>query len=239
MKVQYKLAGDCGIMVEFENTISPEVNARVRHMAGMIQKSGLRCIREVVPAYRSLLVLFNPLVMPGEQLVEKLKTLEHDMEVTEAAIPRLVEIPTLYGGEYGPDIEFVARHNNLTVAEVIKIHSGREYLVYMLGFSPGFPYLGGMSEKIAAPRLDNPRTSIPAGSVGIAGIQTGIYPVESPGGWQLIGRSPLKFFNPESETPFLLKAGDLLKFVSITEEEFYRIREQEEQGICRTGTAEV
>ena len=129
---------------------------------------------------------------------------------------RVVRVPVCYGGAHGPDLEFVAAHAGLTTDEVVALHSAVAYLVYMLGFTPGFAYLGGMTERIAAPRLDSPRTRIPAGSVGIAGAQTGIYPIESPGGWRLIGRTPLRLFDPRSERPFLLAAGDRARFVPVS-----------------------
>ena len=125
-----------------------------------------------------------------------------------------------YGGEYGPDLEEVARHNGLSVDEVIALHSGGEYLVYMIGFAPGFPYLGGMSERIAMPRRSSPRAQIPVGSVGIAGMQTGVYPIETPGGWQLIGRTPLALFRPEENPPSLLQAGNKVRFRPISADEF-------------------
>jgi KipI family sensor histidine kinase inhibitor len=143
---------------------------------------------------------------------------------------KIVEFPTVYGGEYGPDINFVAEHNNITVDEVIKIHTGTDYLVYMMGFTPGFTYLGGMSNKIATPRLSSPRTKIPAGSVGIAGAQTGMYPSETPGGWQLIGRTPLKLYDPDKEPPVMLSAGDYVRYVSVSEEEYLEIKKQVEEG---------
>jgi KipI family sensor histidine kinase inhibitor len=134
--------------------------------------------------------------------------------------PRLVEIPTLYGGEFGPDLGDVAEHNGISDAEVIKIHSGADYLVYMMGFLPGFPYLGGMSERIATPRLKTPRSAIPAGSVAIAERQTGIYPVESPGGWRIIGRTPISLFDPSREPPVEIEPGDYLRFVQVDESEY-------------------
>jgi inhibitor of KinA len=142
----------------------------------------------------------------------------------------VVSIPVCYGGAFGPDLDFVAGHNKLSVQEVIDIHTSRPYQVYMLGFTPGFPYLGGMSERIAAPRLAQPRVAIPAGSVGIAGSQTGIYPIESPGGWQLIGRTPLRLFDPGSATPFLFAAGNYLRFTAIDADAFLEIRQQVESG---------
>lgn len=143
------------------------------------------------------------------------------------AVPsrKKVIIPVCYGGEYGPDLEFVSQYTGLSEEEVVKIHTACTYRVYMLGFLPGFPYLGGMDERIAAPRLETPRTRIPAGSVGIAGSQTGFYPMESPGGWRIIGRTPIKAFDPFSDNPFLLAPGDLVQFRAIGQEEYQKIEE--------------
>ncbi|HET7615855.1 MAG TPA: 5-oxoprolinase subunit PxpB, partial [Bacillales bacterium] len=143
---------------------------------------------------------------------------------------QIVEIPTAYGGEWGPDLKDVAEHNGLTPDEVVAIHSGSEYLVYFLGFTPGFPFLGGMSEKIATPRLSSPRVSIPGGSIGIAENQTGIYPVSSPGGWRLIGQTPLQLYHHEKEKPFLLEPGDYVKFKPVEGDEFERIKEEVRAG---------
>ncbi|MEW9125004.1 MAG: 5-oxoprolinase subunit PxpB, partial [Thermotaleaceae bacterium] len=141
------------------------------------------------------------------------------------------EIPTCYHEDFGPDIHFVAQQNQLSIDEVISIHSNNEYLIYMLGFTPGYCYLGGMSEKIAAPRLSKPRTAVAAGSVGIAGTQTGIYPIESPGGWQLIGRTPLDLYNPaREENPILLEAGNYIRFLPITKEEYRDIQQNINQN---------
>ena len=144
--------------------------------------------------------------------------------------PSVIEIPVLYGGEMGPDIGNVAEHNGKTVDEVIKIHTSEEYLIYMIGFIAGFPYLGGMSKEIATPRLKSPRVKIDGGSVGIAGEQTGIYPVDSPGGWQLIGRTPLKLYDAEREKPVLLEAGQYIKFKSITQDEYDKTLKAVEDG---------
>jgi inhibitor of KinA len=143
---------------------------------------------------------------------------------------RTVEIPVCYGGEYGPDLEFVARHNGLDAEEVIRIHTAGEYLVYMIGFTPGFPYLGGLSARIAAPRLEKPRFKVPGGSVGIAGRQTGIYPLTAPGGWRLIGRTPLSLFTPALDPPCLLRPGDAVTFKAISREEYERLREERPWG---------
>ena len=146
------------------------------------------------------------------------------MTDTTNELVTVVEVPTVYGGEFGPDLSFVASHNHLSEDEVIAIHSGTDYLVYMLGFIPGFTYLGGMDSRIATPRLSSPRTLIPAGSVGIAGEQTGTYPSDSPGGWQIIGRTPVTMYDMSKAQAALLKAGDYVRYVPIDESEFHRIK---------------
>lgn len=140
---------------------------------------------------------------------------------------RIVSIPVLYGGEVGPDLEYVAKHHGISPEEVIQIHSKNDYLVYMIGFAPGFPYLGGLDERIATPRKKTPRLQIAAGSVGIAGNQTGVYPLETPGGWQIIGRTPRKLFLPNQSPPTLLQSGDTIRFVPITPEEYKVYQEVE------------
>lgn len=216
--------GDKSIFVEFGDGIDPELSQRVRRLRMAIEKKKIPGVTETVPAYRSLLVYFEPLEINPRKLREILSSLAEFQESEALPESRLIEIPTVYGGEYGPDLTFVAAHNGLSESEVIQIHTGTPYLVYMIGFVPGFPYLGGMSSRIAAPRLETPRTKIPAGAVGIAGGQTGIYPAESPGGWRLIGRTPLKLFDPGREPAALFRAGDYLSFTGITPEEFARIK---------------
>ena len=149
------------------------------------------------------------------------------------------EIPTLYGGEYGPDIDFVAENAKLSKEEVIKIHSGTDYLVYMMGFMPGFTYLGGLDERIATPRLKSPRLKIEPGSVGIAANQTGMYPLESPGGWQLIGRTPLKLFDDTKEPPVFIQAGDYIRYVSIDQKEYDRIKDEVEKDTYKVSIKKV
>lgn len=230
---KYLIAGDSALIVEFSDKIEEEANSRIRGMSLVISGENIKGIVELVPTYRSLMVIYDPMTIDFESLVERIKELEG--RIGHMALPeaKVVEIPTLYGGEWGPDINFVAENNKITVDEVIKIHTSVEYLIYMIGFTPGFPYLGGMSEKIAAPRLQIPRTKIPAGSVGIAGSQTGIYPIESPGGWQLIGRTPVKLYDPYRQEPVLLSAGDYIKFVSIDEKEYKKIEALECEGKYR------
>ena len=174
---------------------------------------------EAVPSYRSLLVHYDPLQLSCEEVETFLSEMLQKCAETPPPESRLVEISTVYGGECGPDIEFVAEHSGLSVKDVIRLHSGATYTVYMLGFTPGFPYLGGLPEAIAAPRLPTPRKSVPAGSVGIAGPQTGIYPSATPGGWRLIGRTPVTLFDPQRSPPAVLRPGDQVRFVPTPAEE--------------------
>jgi inhibitor of KinA len=227
---RFLTGGDKAIFVEFGDAIDPKLNRRVRHLKLSIEKAGIPGITETVPTYRSLLVYFEPLQINASKLRATLYSLVQSLVESEIPKPKLIEIPTVYGGEYGPDLEFVATRNGLSTSEVVQIHTGTPYLIYMIGFIPGFPYLGGMSPRIATPRLETPRMKIPAGSVGIAGSQTGIYPAESPGGWRLIGRTPLQLFDPRREPPALFQAGDYLNFISVTPEEFASIKHAVEQG---------
>lgn len=222
----YLTSGEKALVIEFGDKISEEINSKVRTMMIAIEKKNIKGIIEMTPTYRSLMVHYNPLDIDYKSLLNKLKTLESELDNIDIPLPNVVEIPTLYGGEYGPDIENVANHNGISVDEVIKIHSSKEYLIYMLGFTPGFPYLGGMNEKIATPRLKTPRTKISGGSVGIAGSQTGIYPIDSPGGWQLIGKTPLKLYDSHRDIPILLQAGNYIKFAPIDEEEYLKIENE-------------
>ncbi|WP_297420053.1 5-oxoprolinase subunit PxpB [Thermococcus sp.] len=221
MKPEIKPSGDSAIAVSFGETIDEEINGRVHAVARAIEEMSFEWLVEVVPAYSSLYVFYDPLKVSYTEVEASIKPLLNAK--TESFEGRLIEVPVVYGGKYGQDIEFVAEHNGLTVDDVIEIHSQQVYRVYFLGFLPGFAYLGGMDERIAAPRLERPRLKVPAGSVGIAGRQTGIYPLESPGGWRLIGRTPLRLFNPSKEPPTLLQPGDRVKFVPIDESEFREI----------------
>jgi len=220
---RFLLVGDRGLNMEFGNEISEEINQKIRATATAISQRKIPGIKELIPTYRSLLVLYEPTEISLKDLITELKSIQENLGSLQLPQPIVSVIPVLYGGEMGPDLDFVAKHNNITPDEVIAIHTGANYLIYMLGFTPGFTYLGGMSEKIAAPRLASPRTKIPAGSVGIAGKQTGIYPIDSPGGWQLIGRTPVKLYDPLRETPVLFTAGNYIRFKAIDEETYRKI----------------
>ena len=229
--LRFAAAGDKAFVIELGTGISPEINRSVHNLFLAIEKQGIPGILDMVPTYRSLLINYDPLTLPPNELEERVRELAQDLEETPAETSRVVELPTSYGGEHGPDLAYVAEHNGLAEEEVIALHSGTNYLVYMMGFTPGFTYLGGMSEKIATPRLQTPRTAIPAGSVGIAERQTGVYPIESPGGWQLIGRTPVRLFDPSKQPPVIAEPGDYIRFVPVSPEEYLRILEEVGNGV--------
>jgi len=217
---RYLPAGDRALVVEVGNEISPEVHQKVRGLVLSLEQSLLPGICELVPTYRSVMIFYDPDIVSFNEFVAHLKQLETHVHAAELPEPRIVELPVVYGGDFGPDIKDVAEHHHLSEAEVVALHSGRDYLVYMLGFTPGFCYLGGMNKKLDTPRLETPRSRIPAGSVGIAGLQTGIYPIDSPGGWRIIGRTPQRIFDPQREPPVLIRAGDYVHFTPIVLREY-------------------
>jgi len=231
-----KYSGDRAVLVEFENRIAPEINRKVRNFCAALETRAIDAVTEIVPAYRTVTVHYRPELMRYDDMERELRSVLGSLSDVTTPPATVWEIPVLYGGELGPDLSFVAEHNGLEAEDVIRIHVEPEYLVYMLGFTPGFPYLGGMSSSITAPRLDAPRVKIPAGSVGIAGKQTGIYPIASPGGWQLIGHTPVKLYDAEREEPVLAKAGDYIKFRAVTEEEYEEIVQQvrDQAYVCRS-----
>ncbi len=226
-KVKFLIASDTSICVEFGNEISKEINAKIRAFEDTLKDHPIEGIEETVPTYRSVLVHYNPGIVTFAELAEKLSEIIEKSGNVEASEGELVRVPVCYGGEYGPDLEYVAEYHNMTAEEVISIHTGAECLIYMLGFTPGFSYMGGMDPRIATPRLKTPRVKIPAGSVGIAAGQTGIYPIDSPGGWQLIGRTPWKLYDPHREPAVLFEAGQRVQFYAITEEEFKRMEAEQ------------
>lgn len=219
-EVRFLPAGDTAVVVEFGDVICRQINRKVRSFCSRLARANLEGFVEAVPTYRSALVYYNPSILDWDQVIEKLQSLLDVLETDEPGPRRVTVIPTAYGGEFGPDLDFVASFTGLTPDEVVRIHTSRTYFVYMMGFIPGYPYMGGMDERIAAPRLGTPRLRTPAGSVGIAGSQTGIYPLETPGGWRIIGRTPLVLFDPEREEPSLLQAGSYVRFKSISVEEY-------------------
>ena len=233
-------AGDAALVVEFGDTIDVRTNREVHDLASLLNKRKIPGLVEMIPTYRSLLVSFDPIMTTHEDIQQAIEDADDRANDATSSAARVVLVPTLYAGEYGPDIEFVAENAGLTTDEVIAIHSGKDYLVYMMGFSPGFPYLGGLDERLATPRLESPRIAIPAGSVGIAEGQTGVYPIASPGGWRLIGRSPLALFDPNTDPPTIINAGDYVRFVPMdSEEEYIEIDRQVQAGEYQVSTGTI
>ncbi|MBK9305727.1 MAG: 5-oxoprolinase subunit PxpB [Nitrospira sp.] len=215
--------GDSAITIEFGDDIDPHINARVVTFANTIMDRGWKGILDVVPTYRSVTIHFDALHWNVSTLVERLKRLPRPNSDGITAHGRLHTIPVLYGGEWGPDLGDLARYAGLTPTDTIRLHTSVPYQVYMLGFSPGFPYLGLVPERLGMPRLSTPRTKVPAGSVGIADRQTGIYPSSTPGGWRLIGRTPIPLYRKTDSSPFLLKPGELVRFHAIDRDSFDRL----------------
>jgi len=232
--------GDAAIVIQAGTDISEDIHERVKQLFSCIEQHPFDGYVEAVQAFTNVTVFYEPYkvyqsaqlkqraISPYEWVKDYIENLlEDNWQEANQAKRRIVDIPVCYGGELGPDLEEVARINGLTPEEVVRIHTSGTYLVYMIGFAPGFPFLGGLSEKIAAPRRETPRMSIPKGSVGIAGKQTGVYPISTPGGWQLIGQTPLSLFRPNAERPSLLKAGDEVRFVQLSEKEFFSMKEED------------
>jgi inhibitor of KinA len=224
--------GDAAVVLELGQAIAPATHQLIQAFLTVLAQHPLPGLREVVPAFTTLTVYYDSWalsqasgVLPYEQVASYLQSLLPAARAAAAdyAPGPLVDIPVCYGGGFGPDLDLVASHAQLTPAEVIARHAAPEYLVYMVGFAPGFPYLGGLDAGLATPRRAQPRPLVPAGAVGIAGAQTGIYSLPTPGGWQLIGRTPRRLFDPSRAQPSLLQAGDRLRFVPISEAEFQRL----------------
>lgn len=220
---QIHAAGDAAIVVRFPPRIDPLVNSRAIDLAETVSRTRYPGVRDVVPTYRAVTIYFDPLLTEVDALIADLHARLEDQRVASVTIGRRLTVPVCYGGEFGPDLSDVARHARGTEAEVIALHTGREYRVYMLGFLPGFAYMGVVDERIALPRHPRPRLSVRGGSVGIAGSQTGVYPVDAPGGWRLIGRTPVRAFDEHRDEPFFFRPGDIVRFEPVSEERFHEL----------------
>jgi inhibitor of KinA len=218
--------GDAAITVEFGDSIDPTVNALVISYAKRILEQNWSGIADVVPTFRSVTIHFDPLQWDMASLTDRLRVLLSSRPSVTESSGTLHEIPVLYGGDCGPDLDEVAACAGLEPSTVIRLHVSVQYRVYMIGFSPGFPYLGLVPPQLAIPRLSTPRPRVPAGSVGIADRQTGIYPIATPGGWRLIGRTPIRLYRQKGATPFLLKPGDRVRFRPIERDEFERLNRE-------------
>lgn len=218
--------GDKGIVINFGQTIDKKTHQKVKQAFYCLQKHKNNSILDIVPTYNTITIYFNWKTSSYKETKQWINACLATNDRLNKVVNRktFMEIPVYYGDKFGPDIERVAKHNQISVKEVIKKHSSCEYLIYMMGFLPGFPYLGGLPDDLATPRLHSPRAIVEAGSVGIAGNQTGIYSISSPGGWNIIGQTPIEIFQPKKKNSFLLEIGNFIKFKPITIEEFLEIK---------------
>lgn len=235
--MRFQVASDQSLLVYFDplakksetkasspqNHVTRDAHEQISKLLRLLEIEPIPGVRNLHPAYGSLLVKFDALKLRHDELENLLRTYVERMGSVALPDPRLVEIPVCYGGEYGPDLQDVAESHQMSVEQAIKLHASATYLVYFLGFAPGFAYLGDVPEELAAPRLRSPRKSVPAGSVGIAGRQTGVYPIATPGGWRLLGRTPLKMFQPDRAQMSLLAIGDRVRFVPISPQQFAKL----------------
>ena len=213
--------GDSAVQIVLGDAPDEPTRRRVAAASRRLAESTLPGFIECVPGFTSLTIHYDPVQLP--LWLDSLAHLFDELDEPAGDDGRLVEIPVCYGGGFGPDLESLAALHGLTADDVVALHAAGDYRVHLIGFVPGFPYLGGLDAKLATPRRESPRTAVPAGSVGIGGAQTGVYPVESPGGWQLIGRTPLRLFDAHRDPPALLRAGDRVRFVPVDAEAFRRL----------------
>jgi inhibitor of KinA len=218
--VQFKPASDQSLLVYLGREITLQAHERVRRLLRLLETEPVAGIRNLHPAYCSLLLKFDPLKLQHHELEKILRGYLERLQEVSLPEPRTVEIPVCYGGEFGPDLAEVSGMHGLTPAQAIELHSSTSYLVYFLGFVPGFAYLGELPGSLVTPRLPTPRRTVPAGSVGIAGNQTGVYPVATPGGWRLLGRTPISMLRTDQSGLSLLAIGDRVRFAPISPDRF-------------------
>jgi inhibitor of KinA len=223
--VRFQAASDQSLLVYLGEEIGAATHDRVVRLLRLLQQEPIKWIRNIQPAYCSLLITFDAAAVDHAEVQAKLSEYESRADKMPAGKARLVEIPVCYGGEFGPDLEVVAAQHGLEAEKVVELHIARTYHAYFLGFVPGFAYLGDLAEEIATPRLETPRKEVAAGSVGIARRQTAVYPFASPGGWRLIGRTPLEMFRKDREPMGLIAIGDQVRFRPITRTEFLAARQ--------------
>ncbi len=222
-------AGDGALVVEFGSTVDEAVNDTVMAFDSAVAAAGIDGVIETVPTYRSLQVVYDPQVVRAAQLIPRLRSLGGHAQ-TASGKRREWSIPVCYGGEFGEDLDWLAQTRGLTTDEVVRLHAGARYRVYMIGFMPGFAYLGGLPDELHTPRREDPRTRVPAGSVALGGIQSAIFSIAAPSGWHMLGRTPVRGFDLRRDPPFLIDSGDLVRFQPISEAEFARLDELAERG---------
>ncbi|URZ03873.1 5-oxoprolinase subunit PxpB [Clostridium felsineum] len=221
---------EVSIMLEFGGGIDVVTQKKIKTLCDYLDANPFRGMIEYVPAYTNVMVIYDPVIVKKNlyhrPAYETVKTILQDivkkLDFSNMKEPRVVSIPVCYGGKFGPDLEYSAQYSNMSKEEFIRVHASGKYLVHMIGFAPGYPYLGGMDERIAVPRKETPRTAVPKGSVAIGGVQTGVYSISTPGGWNIIGRTPIELFRPNDKNPSFLRAGDVVEFVPISEDEYER-----------------
>lgn len=231
-QIQIRSLGEMAMHVSFGNEISPIIHQQVRALGAYIESHPFEGYEECVLSYTAVTILYDPYVVCTKTHAAQAAQFVTDYvrdAVTKADSQALekanvLTIPVCYGGDYGPDLETVAETLDMTTEEVVNIHTSSDYLVYMIGFCPAYPYMGGLDERLVIPRRKTPRLAIPARSVAIAGQQAGVYPIEIPGGWHLLGRSAVDLFMPDQPSPSLLKAGDIVRFKAISQEEYKQMR---------------
>lgn len=228
MKITYQPFGDRALLLQWEQSIDPIVNAQVTHLNRAIESAEMVGVQYCLPAYCSLTIGYEPKQISYHNLCESIASIIAGLGalIASSSENRKITIPVCYENQYAPDLAWLADHTKVSPEQLIELHTSTSFRVYMLGFMPGFPYLGILPKALEAPRKETPRLRVPAGAVALAGLQTGIYPIESPGGWQIIGRTPWKIFDPEREEPFLLQVGDEVCFEAIDEKAFEKIKKQ-------------
>jgi inhibitor of KinA len=230
-RIRISAAGDAALILEFPQRIDPAINSRVIALAQTIQRRCGTAVRDAVVGYCSVTVYFDPLLVDGPWLEAEMRAAAAEVDDTPAPASPIVDVPVCYDRDLGPDLDDVAAFGSIAPADVVRLHHSREYRVYLVGFVPGFAYMAEVDARIAAPRRASPRMEVPAGSVAIAAGQTGIYPSVTPGGWNIIGRTPLRLYDPSRSQPLLLRAGDAVRFRPIPRTEFEMLAASRAGGV--------
>lgn len=232
--IQILLAGDCAVSIQFGDTINPDIYAKVASLNAYLKSNPIDGIIETIPTYRSLMIEYNPTLLSYDKLVEKIYSITENLSSIATKSKKIYTIPVCFDENFAPDLEYVAKYHNTTKEKIIEEFCSQDFLIYMLGFTPGFPYIGGVPKTLETPRLSSPRVEIPAGSVGIGGAQLGIYPISSPAGFQLVGNTPISLYDQNrTKNPVLLEAGAYIRFCSIDLNEYNQIKSMANNYVCQ------